>query len=63
MIAVRVVSERGRLRLRNPADQKNVQCPREWRETLRVGVALEIDARLRADGECWVYYPPQEAQQ
>ena len=38
-------------------DGKNVQCPRDWRETLRCGVVLELPARLRADGECWVYYP------
>lgn len=63
MIQTRVVQERGRLRVRNIADGKNVQCPRDWRETLRCGVVLELPARLRADGECWVYYPAAGAVQ
>lgn len=57
MITVRVVEDRCRLRVRAVDDGKHVQCPTHWRETLPVGVPVQIDAQLRADGACWVYYP------
>ena len=56
-IVVKVRQERGRLRLQNVADQRYVQCPREWRESLPVGKPIELLAKLRADGECWVHTP------
>lgn len=55
-ITVRVVQQRGRLRLR-AIDGKFVQCPQAWRELLPVGQSLQIDASLRADGACWVSTP------
>lgn len=60
MTAVRLVQSKGRSRVRAVADGKNVQCPNDWRETLVPGRVVEVSARLRADGECWVYYPPRE---
>jgi hypothetical protein len=57
MITVRVVQEGGRLRLRCVSDNRFVQCPRAWRDTLPVGVPITLDAKLRADGECYVYAP------
>jgi hypothetical protein len=55
-ITVRVIQQRGRLRLR-ATDGKYVQCPRAWREALPVGRALQVEATLRADGACWVTTP------
>lgn len=56
-ITVRVKQQQGRLRLQCVADGKFVQCPREWRETLPVGVPIILNAKMRADGECYVYSP------
>lgn len=55
-ITARIVMNKGRIRLL-ASDGKFVQCPREWRETIRCGAAIEIEAKLRSDGECYVYYP------
>lgn len=57
MIAARLVERGGRLRLVCIEDGRFVQCPTAWRESLTVGVVHNIDARKRADGSCWVYYP------
>ena len=53
-ITVRLRSQGGRVRLQNVSDSRFVQCPRGWRDALPAGRALAIQAKMRADGECWV---------
>ena len=55
-ITARIVFNKGRVRLL-ATDGRFVQCSREWRETIRCGQTIEIEAKLRADGSCYVHQP------
>lgn len=57
-IMVRCVAEQGKLRLRTETSPAMyVQAPTAWRYLCERGTAFSINARLRADGECYVLQP------
>jgi len=54
ILPFRVVERKGRVRLQCTTDGLYLSVSRAWRDTLRPGEVVKIEARMRADMSCWL---------